>query len=158
MSTIHSRLVLSTLLALTLLILLVPGTVAAEEAPVGRTSSVDTESTEQMLLASLASCTADCENGTTVTCSGSPCSAQDQNCSQNEQGFCTSDTGQKFCEPLCPDCDFDFVCNFSACTDDPDCDNRCRPLWFCETNADCSQFNEGGFISFCNTNDNLCVC
>lgn len=153
----------STLLTLALLVF-TPGSLMAEGASSMSadtasclTPKPDTETVnaERLPLASLATCTADCEDGSTVACSGSSCSAQDQNCANNQQGFCTGDSGQKSCTPACPDCDRDFVCNFSACTNDPDCENRCKPLWVCDTNDDCSQF---GPFAFCNPNDSLCAC
>lgn len=49
-------------------------------------------------------CTADCDNGTTVTCWGTSCSAHDSNCSTGFDGYCTgTTTGRRNC-PVCPGC------------------------------------------------------
>lgn len=55
-------------------------------------------------------CIAECQDGSTVTCSGSSCNATDASC-PTERGSCWgSDTGTKYCPPctcsataLCPD-------------------------------------------------------
>ena len=53
-------------------------------------------------VAELSICIADCSDGSTVTCSGSSCSAVDAACPYGEQGHCWSNTeGTKYC-PACP--------------------------------------------------------
>lgn len=127
MSTIRSRFALP-ILALTLLVL-VPCTLAAEEAPATAAEIVlcpaprtDTEifGEERLPLASLAKCTAECEDGTTVTCSGSSCSAQDQDCSQDQPGYCISDTEEKFCA-ACPSEPVLCKSEGNKCVDNDDC-------------------------------------
>jgi len=56
---------------------------------------------EPSLLATLASCTATCQNGSTVTCTGTSCSAVDANC-PTERGYCTGTaSGTKLCHKCC---------------------------------------------------------
>lgn len=45
-------------------------------------------------------CTAQCQDGTTVTCSGSSCSAVDYSCMGNERGQCTGSSGTEYCPAL----------------------------------------------------------
>lgn len=71
-------------------------------------------------------CTADCWDGSSVTCGGSTCSAQDSNCSVGVQGYCEDGSGTTFCpacqcyaSTLCPgggpanaiDCSGETYCN-----------------------------------------------
>jgi len=50
--------------------------------------------------AALSTCTADCWNGSSVTCTGSSCSATDSSC-PTQRGYCWgTDTGYKYC-PVC---------------------------------------------------------
>lgn len=45
-------------------------------------------------------CTANCWDGSSVTCSGSTCNAVDSSCSSGEDGYCYgSSTGTKACTP-----------------------------------------------------------
>lgn len=64
--------------------------------------------------AALSVCTASCDDGTTRTCSGSQCSAQDSSCSPETQGSCWSDAeGYKYCPaPICPT-----TCRSPSCDD-----------------------------------------
>lgn len=69
---------------------------------------------------SSAVCTADCWDGSWVTCSGSQCSAIDSNC-PSQRGFCWSDAeGTK----RCPEC-----CHGAFCKDS----SWCCPGCFCDT-------------------------
>ena len=58
---------------------------------------------------SLAVCSADCEDGSTISCSGSSCSAQDQNCDLDIQGHVICDGIIRdrcdVCEPVCEEND-----------------------------------------------------
>jgi hypothetical protein len=47
-----------------------------------------------------ADCTAQCQDGSTVTCSGGSCTADDYDCEDNEQGQCTGSSGTKYCPAL----------------------------------------------------------
>lgn len=50
-----------------------------------------------------AECTATCQGGSTVTCSGPSCSAVDADCPANQQGYCwSSSTGYTYCPALVP--------------------------------------------------------
>lgn len=132
---LRTRLSLPTLLALALLVI-TPTCLAAGEAPADEavtsppagttlctlpTLGVEVEGAEPLPLASLAECSAECEDGSTVTCSGSSCSAQDQDCSQDQAGYCFSDLEDHFCEP-CDDPD-PVICKSQGnkCIDDGDC-------------------------------------
>lgn len=61
-------------------------------------------------------CTAQCQDGSTVTCSGSTCSAVDYSCTAEERGYCEgSASGTKYCPELdlddCPvTCSIDNTC------------------------------------------------
>lgn len=53
----------------------------------------------------LSTCTAQCGDGSTVTCSGETCSAHDTNCDIGEDGYCEgTESGRKDCPPdSCPE-------------------------------------------------------
>jgi len=57
-----------------------------------------------------ASCTVsvDCDDGTTIQCSGASCQGKDRNCSNGERGFVDCDGNTQYC-PVC------------------DCHNHCEP-------------------------------
>jgi|GEM_PF-3402090 len=82
----------------------------------------------------LSTCTADCQGGYTVTCSGNTCGAVNANC-PNEAGYCWSDTqGTKSCNacvscgPFCSDVEGSFcVKNWTTTCYDPALGCR-RPL------------------------------
>ncbi len=56
-------------------------------------------------------CTATCQYGSDVTCTGSSCTAVDQNC-PSQRGYCTGSTGKKWCQK-CP-CTAYATCNPSG--------------------------------------------
>lgn len=75
-------------------------------------------------------CQASCWNGTSVSCSGSSCSAYDSSCGNGFRGYCTGSTsGTKYC-PVCPGCTANATCPFGSsisctgtyeCQEYPDC-------------------------------------
>lgn len=79
----------------------------------------------------LSTCQASCWNGTSVTCSGSSCSAYDSNCGNDFRGYCTGSTsGTKYC-PVCPGCTASTTCQGGpsiACSGTYDC-REYRDCW-----------------------------
>lgn len=75
----------------------------------------------------LGDCTARCQDGSTLTCTGSSCSAVDASC-PSESGYCWgSTTGTR----ACPACTGGCICQQGAqCLDDTDCDCN-QGLGFC---------------------------
>jgi len=69
-----------------------------------------------------ADCTAYCEDGSAIPCSGPSCTAVDQNCSANERGYCSGSSGTQYCdscsEPPPPTCEM-----FAPCAVHSDCGN-----------------------------------
>jgi hypothetical protein len=58
-----------------------------------------------------ADCTAQCQDGSTVTCSGSSCSADDYDCDTGERGQCTGSSGTRYCPvPDCSTCSVSITC------------------------------------------------
>jgi hypothetical protein len=66
-------------------------------------------------------CTADCGDGSYVSCTGTSCSALDSSC-PSQRGYCWSSAeGYKYC-PICPYCDqFNCGCEGQACTKNSQC-------------------------------------
>lgn len=82
--------------------------------------------------------TADCDDGSTVMCSGnSSCSASDANCPYT-RGHVTCDGASTFC-PACEDpCPDDEFCDWKGCgISDPDCHDLCVEVDDCMFNRDC---------------------
>lgn len=81
-----------------------------------------------------ASCSALCENGSSVTCYGTSCSATDNTCSgAGYRGSCWgSSTGTKYCA-VCslPSCDL--TCPGRSCSNNSDCHNGSCPQGVCQS-------------------------
>lgn len=64
---------------------------------------------EASFLSTLSTCTADCWDGSTVTCTGSSCQAADSACLSGQRGYCSSPEGGYVYCPVCscpsPSCD-----------------------------------------------------
>jgi len=73
-------------------------------APSPGSTAVPGSVPEPVGVAVTSSCTAHCWDGSTVTCSGTTCSAQDSNCVGGGQGQCTGTSSGTILCPSCPTC------------------------------------------------------
>lgn len=68
-------------------------------------------------------CTANCWDGSHVTCYGTSCSEVDSNCSSGQRGYCYgTSTGYLYCPP-CQGCTATAICNTGSvsCSGSPGC-------------------------------------
>ncbi len=76
---------------------------------------------------------ANCDNGTSVTCTGAcPSNMKPGSCSPNGRvrGWVSCGSVKKYCSP-CPACTHDDSCNFRSCSSDNDCHNGTCPNGSC---------------------------
>lgn len=81
-------------------------------------------------------CTANCWDGSTVSCSGNTCSATNSNCSAGQRGSCTADGVTTLCPVPCQGCTVTATCLPSGSVSCSSSNNDCFKVNRCYVECD----------------------